>query len=221
VKKRKWEDLPEGGLDPNFDPSERVKRRKSIILLGYSGVNYHGMQRNPDMKTIEEDLLATMLKHKWITEEHYKTPQTIQFQRAARTDKGVSACTQVVSIKLRRYLKQVGNRFEIESMVTFILAEQVDIEALNKDLPQQIKVFAIKRVTKGFNSKTNCDARTYTYTMPTIALADHAQEVDMATYRLPDDKLQKVNEVLKLYEGTKNYHNFTRRKVSMTSLKDY
>ena len=54
VKRRKWEDLPEGGLNPNFDPSERVKRRKSIILLGYSGVNYHGMQRNPDMKTIEE-----------------------------------------------------------------------------------------------------------------------------------------------------------------------
>lgn len=60
------------------------------------------MQRNPDTKTIEEELLVAMLKHKWITEEGFKQPQTIQFQRAARTDKGVSAARQCVSLKLRK-----------------------------------------------------------------------------------------------------------------------
>jgi tRNA pseudouridine38-40 synthase len=53
------------------------------------------------MKTIEEDLLAALLKASFITEEAFNTPQLIQFQRAARTDKGVSAARQVVSIKLR------------------------------------------------------------------------------------------------------------------------
>ena len=33
-------------------------------------------------------------------EESYKLPQAIQFQRAARTDKGVSAMRQVVSLKM-------------------------------------------------------------------------------------------------------------------------
>lgn len=42
-----------------------------------------------------------MLKTSWITEEAYTTPQQAFFQRAARTDKGVSAARQVVSVKLR------------------------------------------------------------------------------------------------------------------------
>lgn len=192
VKKRKWEDPP---ADPdavrNFDPASRVKKRKCIILMGYSGVNYLGMQRNPGTKTIEEELLGAMLKNGWISEDAFKQPQQIQFQRAARTDKGVSAATQVVSIKL---------------------PENVDIEALNKDLPEQIRVFAVKRVTKGFNSKSNCDARTYTYTLPTVAFAPHGEQVDLESYRAPEDRIAKVNETLKLFEGTKNFHNFTSRK---------
>lgn len=59
------------------------------------------MQRNPGALTIEEELLKAMLKHKWITEEAFNTPQILMFQRAARTDKGVSACRQVVSLKMR------------------------------------------------------------------------------------------------------------------------
>lgn len=59
--------------------------------------------RNPEMKTIEEDLLTALLKAKLITDEAFAQVQTIQFQRAARTDKGVSAARQVVSLKLREY----------------------------------------------------------------------------------------------------------------------
>lgn len=58
--------------------------------------------RNPETKTIEEDLLKAMLKNNWITEDAFKQIQTIQFQRAARTDKGVSAARQCVSLKLRK-----------------------------------------------------------------------------------------------------------------------
>lgn len=56
------------------------------------------------MKTIEEDLLSALLKANLITEESFAQIQTIQFQRAARTDKGVSAARQVVSLKLRELL---------------------------------------------------------------------------------------------------------------------
>lgn len=83
---------------------------------------------------------------------------------------------------------------------------------MNKELPEQIKVFCVRRVTKGFNSKEQCDARTYTYTLPTIAFADHTENVDMATYRAPAEKIEKLNDLLKMYLGTKNFHNFTSRK---------
>jgi tRNA pseudouridine38-40 synthase len=109
VKRRAWERKPESEeakrqrlAELEAGGGERVKRRKSLVLLGYSGVKYCGMQRNPDTSTIEEELLAAMLKNKWINETGFATPQQLQFQRAARTDKGVSACRQVVSLKLRK-----------------------------------------------------------------------------------------------------------------------
>lgn len=91
-------------------------------------------------------------------------------------------------------------------------AEQVDIDLLNKDLPSDIKVFGLKRVTKGFNSKEQCQARTYSYTLPSISFAPHDKPVDMNAYRLDDSILAYVNEILKQFEGTKNFHNFTSRK---------
>lgn len=84
------------------DPEDRVKRRKFIMVLGYAGANYMGMQRNPDVNTIEDELLKALFKNNLITEEAFKQPQYISFQRAARTDKGVSAARQCVSLKLRK-----------------------------------------------------------------------------------------------------------------------
>ena len=108
--KRLWESLSnrngeEKRVRVEGEEFERIKKKKSLLLMAYSGVNYFGMQRNPDMKTIEEELLKAMLNAKWITQDGYELPQQMQFQRAARTDKGVSACQQIVSLKLRKNLK--------------------------------------------------------------------------------------------------------------------
>lgn len=102
-KKRRWEF---NRRDDNVkrvrtDPEDRVKRRKFLLVLGYAGANYVGMQRNPGVNTIEEELLKAMFKNKLIVEEAFNQPQFIHFQRAARTDKGVSAARQCISLKLR------------------------------------------------------------------------------------------------------------------------
>lgn len=104
VRRRDWVEETEEAkrLRLEANPVDRVKRKKSLILMGFSGVNYHGMQRNPGVKTIEEELLKALLKHNWITEEGFNNPQQAFFQRASRTDKGVSAARQVVSVKLRK-----------------------------------------------------------------------------------------------------------------------
>jgi len=109
LKRKKWVDWKEqdekdaanGVKRAPFDPADRIKRKKSAILLSYCGANYYGMQRNPGMQTIEEELFKAMLKHKWITEDSFEQIQISCFQRAARTDKGVSAARQVCSVKLR------------------------------------------------------------------------------------------------------------------------
>lgn len=84
--------------------------------------------------------------------------------------------------------------------------------ALNSSLPSDIRVFGLKRVTKGFNCKDQCNARTYSYTLPSIAFAPYKDPVDMKTYRVDEATITRVNEVLKHFEGTKNFHNFTSRK---------
>lgn len=81
---------------------QRIKRKNHAMLLGYVGKDYYGMQRNPGMKTIEEDLITAILKADLITKEQFENIRAINFQRAARTDKGVSAIRQIVSLKLRK-----------------------------------------------------------------------------------------------------------------------
>lgn len=93
-------------------------------------------------------------------------------------------------------------------------AEETDIEKLNNDLPPEIKVFNLKRVTKGFNAKDQCNARTYSYTLPTISFARHTDNnTNLQEYRVTKEVLAKVNEILGMFEGTRNFHNFTSRKA--------
>lgn len=96
------------------------------------------------------------------------------------------------------------------------------MKEINKHLPSQIRVFAAKRVTKGFNSKSACDARTYSYMLPTVAFSPYQQNADQTSYRISQETLSTVNELLKNYLGTKNYHNFTsKKKASDPSAKRY
>lgn len=89
-------------------------------------------------------------------------------------------------------------------------------------------------MTKGFNSKGQCNARTYTYTLPTFAFAPDDPSIVAITptdediqkrieklsvidgkpftdFRMTPELLEKVNSVLQLYCGTHNFHNFTSK----------
>lgn len=67
---------------------DKIKRRKYVLLMGYSGVNYLGMQKNPGHKTIEEELFKALKNVNLLSDIDYEQVQNISFQRAARTDKG-------------------------------------------------------------------------------------------------------------------------------------
>lgn len=175
--------------DKKLKHEERIKKKKVAMMFAYSGVGYFGLQRNQGMKTIEGELMDALFKAGLITEDNYNTPQSLQFQRAARTDKGVSALKQIVSLKLPEAAKK---------------------EDINAHLPEQIRILSIKRVTKGFNSKNNCNARTYSYTCPSYAFA--TPEETGEEFRLTPDRLGYIQALLKQYEGTHNFHNFTSKR---------
>jgi len=172
----------------------RMKKKKVSMLMSYCGQGYFGMQINHGFKTIEGDLFLAFQKLGIMDEESFKYAQMIGFQRAARTDKGVSATRQVVS--LRMCLP------EGEDMVSQICAQ----------LPECIRVFAIKKTTNGFNSKIACDGRTYAYVLPTFAFGS-VETIITKEFRITPEVISEVNQVLGYFKGTKNFHNFTSRRL--------
>jgi tRNA pseudouridine38-40 synthase len=95
----------------------------------------------------------------------------------------------------------------------FLLALEANIEELNKRLPECIRIFGMKRVTNKFNSKVKCDARTYSYTLPTYVFKPSlVTEEERKKYRITPEKLEAINKVLSTFKGTKPYHNFTEKK---------
>lgn len=173
--------------------SNRIRLRRFCLLLSYSGKNYLGMQRNPGTKTIEECLLGALKGIDMITEEQYIRPQLMYFQRAARTDKSVSAIKQIVSLKIA---ESISSR----------------IDDINKLLPDDIRLMGCKRVTQSFDAKNYCDARTYSYLMPSFALCP-LSEITKEDYRASDEVVALFNSTLQGYVGTHIFHNFTSGKT--------
>lgn len=92
-------------------------------------------------------------------------------------------------------------------------AINVNIEALNKDLPSDIRVFGMKQATPSFDARSCCSARTYSYTLPTIALSHYNDQSEMKDYRVTAERLQHVNEILSIFKGQTNFHNYTTKKL--------
>lgn len=95
----------------------------------------------------------------------------------------------------------------------FSVAIDVCIEDLNKDLPSDIRVFGMKRATRKFDARFNCTARTYSYTLPTIAFAHYNDQAEMKDYRITADRLQRANEIFGLFKGQTNFHNYSPGKL--------
>jgi len=74
-----------------------------IFNLLHQFVNY----RNKGTKTVEEELLQALKSNNLITDEGFDQIQTMHFQRAARTDKGVSALRQIISLLLRKFFSYI------------------------------------------------------------------------------------------------------------------
>ncbi|KAG3278579.1 pseudouridylate synthase 1 homolog isoform X3 [Ictidomys tridecemlineatus] len=194
-----WEDAqyPPKRLRGSEDEERprKLPKRKIVLLMAYSGKGYHGMQRNvgsSQFKTIEDDLVSALVQAGCIPENHGEDMRKMSFQRCARTDKGVSAAGQVVSLKV------------------WLIDDILD--KINSHLPSHIRILGLKRVTGGFNSKNKCDARTYLYMLPTFAFAHKDRDVQDETYRLSPETLRLVNRLLSCYKGTHSFHNFTSQK---------
>ena len=148
------------------------------------------------MPTIESTVLDAMQKVGMITDDQKKRPGTFFFQRAARTDRRVSAVRQMVSFQLR-LPDEIADKGP---------------ELLNAQLPDDIRVLALRRTIPSFHSQKKCDYRTYSYTLPTFAFAP-VSELTTASYRLSEERRAEVNDLLKCFVGTHNFYNYTSQRL--------
>jgi hypothetical protein len=56
-------------MENDAEVAPRVKKRKCAIFVVYLGHKYQGMQRNPGVKTIEDELFQAMCKAGAISEK--------------------------------------------------------------------------------------------------------------------------------------------------------
>ena len=209
------QDPAEEGKYTTNEEGQRVnimKNRKVALYLGYYGAAYQGMQRNPGAHTIEDVLEKAIHKAGGISDDNFGDLTKVSWMRAARTDKGVSAACNVVSLKM-------------------VLEPEGVVERINDNLPDDIRVFGYFRVTGGFCSRKLCDCRRYGYLLPLWALdpnhsvetkkrqktTENGESGDGAAAeeaRASDEKalVARFGDILKQYQGTHNFHSFTKGK---------
>lgn len=111
----------------------------------------NGPARNQHQKTIEGDLFAAFVAAGAISKANAADPKKSSLVRCARTDKGVHAAGNIVSLKM--------------------IVEDPDIvQKINENLSPQIRVWGIEVTSKGFSCYQMCDSRVYEYLMPTHCL---------------------------------------------------
>ena len=229
------------GIETFTGDGSSKKKKKIALFFGYNGDGYQGMQRNPGAKTIEDDLESAIVKAGGIAESNAGDFNKVHWNRAARTDKGVSAVGQVVSFKCMN--ADDGNTETI-------------VRLINEHLPRgKIVAFGATRVTGGFSAKNQCDMRKYEYVVPVRTfdrrfpkkrkrnpvdgddenghdekkndenapngegLEDEKEDdeenndtqEEEEPYVFTEEERTKVNGILKHFVGTHNFHNYSTK----------
>jgi tRNA pseudouridine38-40 synthase len=108
----------------------------------------HICASNPAEKTIEGDLFQAFVAAGAISKANADDYRKSGLVRCARTDKGVHAAGNVISLKL--------------------IVEDIAIVAkINQNLTPQIRVWGIERTIGSFSCYQACDSRWYEYLIPT------------------------------------------------------
>ncbi|KAI0299306.1 pseudouridine synthase [Russula brevipes] len=212
--------------DPDVpEKAPRLPKRQSAILLGFCGTGCAGMQIQPDARTIEGVLFDALVRVGAVSSDNADDPTKVSLGRAARTDAGVHAAGNLVSLKL----------------ITQIPGVPDVVAAVNGLLPPEIRVWGIIRVQNSFNARTSCDSRKYTYFFPSYLLIppkpasglyetfrrqaappsnsspsassftnhNHPFWAEKRRWRTGPETVQRLREIAKKFEGTRNFHNFT------------
>ena len=90
------------------------------LKFAYDGRKFHGYARQPNLKTVEGDLIKSLVKYGFIEDT-----KESRFRSASRTDKGVSALCNVVAFNTEDSKKLILERLsdEFTDILTYGITE--------------------------------------------------------------------------------------------------
>ncbi|KAI8376455.1 pseudouridine synthase [Radiomyces spectabilis] len=216
----------DNGAEPvPFEPivEPRLPKKKVALLLGFNGTGFQGMQINPTARSIESEVFEALCKAGAVSQNNAVDPKKVQLMRAARTDKGVHAAGNIISLKM--------------------IVEDPDIvKKVNSHLSEQIRVWGFVETQRSFHAKNMCDSRVYEYLLPTyafmkpakkeyytaptsetdlritsnvndevryVALSTKEEMAEKYTYRISPENLDNFRKAMACFQGTHNFHNYT------------
>ncbi|XP_071840324.1 tRNA pseudouridine(38/39) synthase-like [Apostichopus japonicus] len=147
---------------------KRFHKRHIALRVAYLGWDYHGFaaQENIDT-TIEFFLFEALLKTKLIEDR-----PSSNYSRCGRTDKGVSAFGQVITLDVRSNLREGLGVIQKENSTTepgkdVRNVKELDyVNMLNRVLPPDIRALAWAPVDPSYSARFDCQYRTYKYFFP-------------------------------------------------------
>ncbi|MBO5151170.1 MAG: tRNA pseudouridine(38-40) synthase TruA [Methanobrevibacter sp.] len=101
--------------------------KRTALKIGYIGTNFHGFQRQPDLRTVEEELIYHLRKLGYIDDL-----KKSRFRIAGRTDAGVHSLGNVISFQSEK---------------------EVQVNEINNSLPDDIQILAKAPVRYAFKPR--------------------------------------------------------------------
>ncbi|EEQ40134.1 hypothetical protein CLUG_04262 [Clavispora lusitaniae ATCC 42720] len=200
---------PQAAKEPSKEPQPKTKPGKTAAAgqkkrkfdfskhntrfvafrFAYMGWNYNGLnfQNEPTpLPTVEEEILQAMTKAKLVPEAD---PASCNFSRCGRTDKGVSALNQVISLDVRSALSKEEHADKEKDV-----KELPYLTILNALLPPDIRITAVcLRPPPNFNARFSCKYRHYKY-----------------LFKKTDLDVDLMQEAALKYEGPHDFRNFCK-----------
>ncbi|KAM4026214.1 tRNA pseudouridine(38/39) synthase [Anomaloglossus baeobatrachus] len=150
-----------------FDFSVHPKQHVAL-RLAYLGWNYQGFASQENTRNTVEEVMFDALTKTRLVERR----QSSNYHRCGRTDRGVSALAQVISLDLR---SAAAGRPEMRYT-----------QMLNRVLPPDIRVLSWAAVPSSFSARFSCRSRTYRYLFPRaqldVAMMDQAARMLEGTH---------------------------------------
>ena len=156
---------------------------KVLGICSYKGTNYFGWQKQVGFISIQEKIEECLSKV-------YDTQ--INIQGSGRTDAGVHA--------LKQYFHFVTDKEKDLKQLAY---------ALNKMLPDDIKIISFTKVDDDFHARYNAKAKIYEYRI--LLTNKDPLSYDLAYIYPMDLNIDLFKEALNKFVGTHNYQDFTSK----------